>query len=149
MRCENAEGWEKPEKRSLCCFNNLQVPLVSGQLYHRQNNPPSKKIDSKSGSNGKHVHAAPLSHRSQEKTQLCITAICWTITSMQSCRDVGWKTPQCYLPEILFPRERPGCFLKSLVRGTTQGAYKQFLTASLRGKKKGEKENLLKCFLNL
>lgn len=50
-------------------------------------------------------------------------------------RGEGWKTPQCYQSVVLFPQERPECFLKSSEMNNARGTYSHcFTQRQKRGK---------------
>lgn len=65
-------------------------------------------------------------------------------------RVVGWKTPQCYLPVVLFPRERPDCFLKSNEMNNAESTYAISHCFTQRQKSGKMRVSFLrKCFLSL
>lgn len=137
-------GWEKPEKCSICYFHTLQVPLVSGQLLHRQNNPPSKKkLTAKAAAMEDISMLLHCPTEVQRNHNGAVTALCCTITWMQSCRTQMWdgKLLSPTYQRFYFQEKDLTAFW-NLVRWTMQGAHEQFLTASLRGRKGGIWESL-------
>lgn len=144
-RCENAGEAGKSLRNVAYAASILsrcpwfQDNFYTGKIIH----PAKKKLTAKAAAMEDISMLFHCPTEVQRNHNGVVTALCCTITWMQSCRTQMWdgKLLSPTYQRFYFQEKDLTAFW-NLVRWTMQGAHERFLTASLRGRKGGIWESL-------